>query len=149
MSDIKSLASVAMSYAVTMRKGERQATAVRAHADYPKYLDMAGAPKVGKASPTVAAAKALLGIDDARGTKSGPRGQQVWTKYDVKIDGTVVTGQLVESVASLLKADLAKSDPESGIMRFSLSGEGGGSVKIPTDAPADVVDYLLSLLSGE
>lgn len=147
-----SLQTMAVDYARQAKRTESVKATILAHEDFQTYLNMAAAPKVGKASPVVAAAKAMLGITDERGTKTGPAGGQTYTKYEPVTlpDGTNahLTGQHVEYVAMVLKGALSSDKGNKPVvLRATLSGEGGGSVTIPTDSP--LYAQIVAMIKGD
>lgn len=137
--DIRDLARA---YGTKSTAADNAGKRLRAHSDWSTYVTMAAGPKVGKASPIVAAAKAVLGVDDTRGTKTGPAGSQTYTKY-----GNGITGQHVENVAALLKKDLPSNAPVPNVLRVSLSGPGGGTITVTPDHAN--YDLIRAMFAGE
>lgn len=150
MSNNTSLQVLAVDYSRKAVKADSIKASIISHADFPKYVKMATAPKTGKASPFVVAAKAMLGIDDERGTKTGPRGEQVPTVYEpvTMPDGTRahLTGRNVEYVVLILKEAVPSKD-KADRLAITRSGETSGSLTV--DPNTNLGRLMLAALAGE
>lgn len=127
------LPAIARTYAQHLINGENAEARLIDHPEFPTFLEIAWTDgKVNGFVSHMAAARALFGIpSDAPGVKVGPRGEQVWTIYREAGDGApAITGQHVQKVANLFSRLAGKKSPEAGVIRVSLSGEGGGTVTL-------------------
>lgn len=85
-----------------------------------------------------AAILAALGLtkDTAPKQREGKAGEQTATDF----------GRGMDAVAAQVRKLIKSDDPKPVTLRATLSGEGGGSVTIPTDHP--LYDALVAMITG-